>query len=254
MVQMYGPVDDSIPVIEFSRDSNKLSISVTHNSGIDKIKYNWNEEEESIVKGDSKKEVTVPDVNIPSGTNTLYVTATDNNGKSSTNSYECSYEGIAIDLSVVNNSDMKIVASDVTGIQYMTYKWNSEDEIKVYPNEEGAISVEQSTEIPSGLNTLYITAVNNDNISLNKKQEIKGNKRPEISFYIMDGELCVTVRDEEGVDTVTQQINVGEEQTFNGEGKKEFSYKHFVGNEEILVTVTATDVEGVSRTIKGKNY
>ncbi len=157
-------------------------------------------------------------------------------------------------MSVVNNSDIKIIASDVTGIQYMTYKWNSEEEIKVYPNEEGAVSVEQSTEIPSGLNTLYITAVNNDNESLNKKQEIKGNKRPEISFYIMNGELYVTVRDEEGVDTVTQQINVGEEQTFNGEGKKEFSYKHFVGNEQILVTLTATDVEGVSRTIKGKNY
>ena len=66
-------------------------------------------------------------------------------------------------MSVVNNSDIKIIASDVTGIQYMTYKWNSEEEIKVYPNEEGAVSVEQSTEIPSGLNTLYITAVNNDN-------------------------------------------------------------------------------------------
>lgn len=240
--------------LNFQEIGNKAIISITHNKGINKVKYNWNDEEENFTKGDSKQEVIISDLNIPSKTNTLNVTAIDDNGKFVTNSFEYSFEGIAIDLSVVNNSDIKIVASDLNGIKYMTYKWNSNEEIKVYPNEEGEISIEQLTEIPSGLNTLHITAVNTDNETLNKKQEIKGNKRPEIEFYIMDGELYVTVRDEEGVDKVTQQINLGEEMVFDGEGKKEFTYKHYVGNENILVTLTATDVEGVSRTIKGKNY
>lgn len=233
---------------------NIATISITHNKEISRVRYHWNDEDDTIIQGNSEKEIVIGDLSIPSGINTLYVEATDINGRTASTSYEYSYEGIAIDLSVVNNSDMKIVASDVTGISYMTYKWNSDEEIKVYPNEDGEIFIEQTTEIPSGLNTLYITAVNTSNITLTKKQEIKGNKRPEIDFYIMDKDLYVTVRDEEGIDTITQKVNLGEEEIFEANGQKEFSYRYYVGEEDILVTLTATDIEGVSRTVKGKNY
>lgn len=247
-------VDNTVPVIQFSKDGNNAVISITHNKGIARIKYNWNEEEEKVQRGDSQIEIIISDLSIPAGVNTLHVTATDDNGKSVTSSYEFTYDGIAIDLSVINNSDIKIVASDVTGMKSMTYKWNSEKEVTVYPDEEGSITIEAQTEIPSGLNTLYITAVNTSNITLNKKQEIKGNKKPEIELYIVDSVLHVTVRDEEGVDTVKQQVNLGEEEVFEARGLTEFSYTWDVGDEDILVTITATDVEGVSRTIKGKNY
>lgn len=236
------------------RIGNNATISIKHNKAISKVKYNWEGESEIIMNGDSKKEIVISDLSIPSGINNLYVEAIDVNGKSASSHYEYSYDGISIDLSVVNNSDMKIVASDVTGISYMTYKWNSDEEIKVYPNEEGDISIEQTTEIPSGLNTLYITAVNTSNITLNKKQEIKGNKRPEVDFYIMNMDLYVIVRDEEGVDYVTQTVNVGEEERFEANGEKEFVYRYYVGEEDILVTITATDVEGVSKTVTAKNY
>ncbi len=233
---------------------NNATVSVSHNKGIARVKYNWNNGQETIIQGDSETEVVISDLSIPSGINTLTVTATDDNGKSATEYYEYAYDGIAIDLSVVNNSYMKIVASDVDGITSMTYRWNADEDITVYPDEDGAISIEASTEIPSGLNTLYITAVNSENITLNKKQEVKGNKRPDITFYIIDTDLFVTVRDEEGVGTVTQQINLGEEETFDGNGQTEFSYKYPVGEEDILLTITATDVEGVSATIRAKNY
>lgn len=236
------------------KTGNTGTISVSHNKGITWVKYHWNDEDDVISSGKSEKEIVIDNLSIPSGINTLYVEALDDNGRSTNTSYECEYDGIAIDLSVVNNSDMKIVVSDVKGIAYMTYKWNSDEEITVYPNNEGDISIEKTTEIPSGLNTLYITAVNNENITLTKKQEIKGNKRPEISFYIMDTDLFVTVKDEEGVDKVVQQVNAGEEETFEANGEKEFTYKYHVGEERILVTITATDIEGVSKTIKGKNY
>ena len=231
---------------------NIATISVTHNKGIARVKYHWNDEEDIIERGNSQKEVLISNLNIPSGINMLYVEATDDNGKTQKSSYEYSYNGIAIELSVVDNSDMKIVASDVTGMSYMTYKWNSEEEVKVYPNSEGDISIEQKTEIPSGLNTLYITAVNSSNITLNKKQEVKGNKRPEIKMYIKDNYLWVTVHDDEGVDNVKQKINVEEEKVFEANGEKDFTYNYYIGDEEILVTITATDVEGVTAVSKGK--
>lgn len=147
---------------------------------------------------------------------------------------------------------MKITASDVTGMSYMTYKWNSDEEKKVFPTEEGAISIEQSTEIPSGRNTLHVTAVNKDNISFTKKLDIKGNRRPEIQRYIKGSDLYIHVTDEEGLDTVKIQVNAGEEETFEVNGEKEFTHKYPIGEGSMLVTITATDIDGVSRTLKGK--
>lgn len=250
-------IDYSVPNVEFSKDGNIATVSITHNKGIARIKYYWNDDEVNakITRGDSNSEVLINNISIPSGINTLNVEATDDNGRSAKNSYEYSYDGIAIDFpAVINYSDLKIVASDVTGIAYMKYKWNNGEEVTVYPDEKGAISIEHQTEIPSGLNTLYVTAVNTSNITLNKKQEIKGNKRPEINWYIVGTELHVTVRDEEGIATITQQVNAGDIKTYEANGQKEFSYTYDVGDEHILVTITATDVEGIERTLKGKNY
>lgn len=243
--------------MHFLKTGNIATISVTHNKGIARIKYYWNDDEANskITRGDSKSEVLINNLSIPSGINTLHVEATDDNGRIAENSYEYSYDGIAIDFpSVINYSDLKIVASDVTGMAYMKYRWNNDEEVTVYPDEEGAISIEHQSEIPSGLNTLYVTAVNTSNITLTKKQEIKGNKRPEIDWYIVGTVLHVTVRDEEGIATITQQVNAGEVKTYEANGQKEFSYTYDVGEERILVSITATDVEGIERTKKGKNY
>lgn len=247
-------LDNTVPQIEFAKDGNKAVVTIAHNKGIVNVKYNWNEEEKVIERGDDRKEIVLHDLSIPSGTNILYVEATDINGQTARSSFEYAYDGIAIELSVINNSHMKIVATDVTGMSYMTFHWNNEEDVKVYPNEDGEIFIEQTTEIPSGLNTLHITAVNTSNITLTKKQEVKGNKKPQIDLYIQGTKLFVTVTDEEGVDKVVQKVNVGEEQVYDGGGQKEFKYEYDVGEEDILVTITATDVEGVSRTIKGKNY
>lgn len=247
-------LDTSVPQIAFTRNDNIASVSVTHNKGITWVKYYWNDEDATIEKTDSKREFLLDNLNIPSGTNTLHVEALDDNGRSSSAYYEYSYDGIAIDLSVVNNSDMKIVASDVNGMSHMTYRWNSGEEITVYPNSEGDISIEKTSEIPSGLNTLYITAVNSNNITLSKKQEIKGNKRPEISFYIKGTDLYIDVTDEEGVDNVSFQVNADEPEILQANGEKHFSYRYYVGDERILVTIIATDIDGVSKTVKAKNY
>ncbi len=244
-----------MPEIEFAKDGNIATISIKHEKGISRVKYYWNDGEEKILKGEAKKEMLINNINIPAGINTLYVEATNENGRTAKMNYEYSYDGIAIDFpSVINSSELKIVASDVTGMSYMKYRWNNEEEMTVYPDEEGAIKIEHQTEIPSGLNTLYVTAVNKSNITLTKKQEIKGNKKPEIEFYIMNSELHVTVRDEEGIDKIVQQINTEEPKTYEVGGEKEYSYTYNIGEERILVTITATDIEGVEKTIKGKNY
>lgn len=249
-------LDTTVPEVQFAKDGNNATISITHNKGIARVKYYWNDGEEKIVSGKSEKEVVLSDLNIPSGINTLYVEAIDDNGKSAKVSHEYSYEGISIEFpsTVNNNSEIKFVATDVTGMAYVKYKWNSDEEITVYPNQEGDISIEHTSEIPEGLNTLYVTAINSSNMSVKKEQQIRGNKVPEISFYIQDKYLYVTVTDKEGLESVSCQFNVGEIKQYDPNGEKEYKFSHYIGNENILVTITAKDIYDATKTIKGKNY
>lgn len=248
-------VDNSIPEIAFEQEGNNAVVTITHNKGISKVKYHWNDDVETIIQGNSEQTVILDNISISSGTNTLYVTAIDINGKSNEKSFDYSYDGIAIEFSVVDNTYIKITASDVDGLSYMTYKWNSDEEITAYPDGENGTIIEQQTEIPSGLNTLSITAVNSSNKTLTKTQNVKGNHPPKIQLYLQGNDLIVMVSDEEGIDKIIQQINVGEEQVINAGGATQFNYRYDIADEDnVLVTITAVDVEGVERTYRGKNY
>ncbi|MCI8620567.1 MAG: hypothetical protein HFJ50_01795 [Clostridia bacterium] len=136
----------------------------------------------------------------------------------------------------------------------MKYKWNNEEEVTVYPTEEGDVSIEHKTPLRSGVNTVTVTVVNSNNITFNKSKEMDINKLPIIDLYIMGTTLYVTVRDEEGVAKVEQQINTGEVKTYQANGEKEFSYQYDIGNENIVVTITATDVRGAKKVYSAKNY
>ena len=250
-------LDNTVPEITFAKDGNVATISVSHNKGINYVTYYWNDNAENskTVKAYNYNHgLLINDISIPAGINTLYVEATDENGKTAYSSYEYEYEGIAIDIENVDYSYVKITASDVEGISYMTVKWNNDEETTVYPNEEGDIAILYESEIPLGENTLYVTAVNKENLTLQKKGNYKGLRKPEISMYIEDDYLYVNVTDENGIQYVTHQTNVGAEEKFETHGDKEFSYKYYIGGENILVTVTAVDIDGLSTVAKGKNY
>jgi len=80
------------------------------------------------------------------------------------------------------------------------------------------------------------------------------NKRPELSYYIQGTKLYITATDEEGVKSITLQINGGEEKVFEANGEKEFTCNYEIGNQNILAIITATDVDGVSKAKAVKNY
>lgn len=248
-------IDNTVPEISFAQEENNAIVTVTHNKGISKVNYRWNDELETTVRGNDENTVILDNISISSGINTLHVTAVDINGRSSEKSFEYAYDGICIELSVIDSIYLKITASDVTGLSYITYKWNSGEEIKAYANTEDPTIIEQITEIPTGLNTLSITAVNSSNKTLTKTQDVKGIHPPVIKLYIQDNNLIVDVTDEEGIAKISQQINVEEEKVTEYNGDKHVRYTYTINPEEdILVTITATDIEGVSRTFKGKNY
>ena len=248
-------VDNSIPEIVFEQEGNNAVITVSHNKGISKVKYNWQGQSETIKQGNSQNTVILDNISIPTGKNTLYVTAIDVNGKSNEKSFEYAYDGIAIEFAVVDNAYLKITASDVKGLQYIKYKWNSSEEVTAYPSGDDSTIIERQTEIPSGLNTLSITAVNIENKTITKTQDVKGNHPPKIELYLQGNNLVVRVSDEEGIDKIIQKINIEEEKVIDVGGETNYEYKIPVEEDQnILVRIIAIDVEGVIRTFNGKNY
>lgn len=247
--------DTSVPDIKFEQEGNNAVVTVSHNKAISRVRYRWNDDVETLISGNSEDTIILDNISISSGINTLHVVAVDINGKVSESSYEYAYDGICIELSVIDNTYLKVTASDVTGLSYITYKWNSDEAITAYPDTENTTIIEQTTEIPTGKNTLSITAVNSSNKTLTKTQDVLGIHPPEIKLYIQGDYLIVDVTDEEGIAKITQRINVEEEKVIELNGEKHYRYTDTINSEEdIIVTITATDIEGVSKTFKGKNY
>lgn len=239
--------------MNLQKTGNIATISVKHNKGIVRVEYNWNDDDKKIVNGDSKNEVMINNINIPAGISNLHVVAVDINGKDTKIDFTCEYDGIAFSKpTIINYSKVKMVATDVTGMKYVKYKWNNGEETTVDVKEEGDISIEFETEMPEGLNTLYMTAVNSSNISLNHIQQLELNLPPEITRYIKGNSLFINVKDKDGIDNVKIQVNAADEETFEANGETDFTKEYPIGEERMLVTITASDVKGATRTLKGK--
>ena len=247
-------IDDVLPTIAFDQNQNNAIVTVSHANGLSKVKYYWEGETETIKQANSKTTVVLDNIEIPSGKNTLHVTAIDQNGKVVTNTHEYSYDGIAIELALINNS-IKINASDLKGLSYIKYKWNSDKEITAMPTGDDNTIIEEITDIPSGRNTLYVTAVNIDNETITKTLEISGNRPSEIKIYIQGDDLIVFAYDEEGIDKIIQRINDGEDQVIEVNESNQYNYRYSIaGSENVMVKITIVDVDGRRVTFNATSF
>ena len=215
-------VEDTKPQVEVIRDGNYINIKVSHDKEIDKIIYKWNQEPDETIKVNNKINVT-EQIELPIGNNKLTIRVIDINGKETT--YEKEYvveNDLKIDLSVVNNNNyLKITATDSSGLLYITYKWNSEQEIKVDVDPNNSKIIEKEIEIPKGLNTITVNAVDVLNSTQTKTQEVKGVEPPKISVSQDKSDLVITVSDIEGVKQIQYIVNSREytvDVTQNSEG------------------------------------
>lgn len=200
--------EETKPQVEVNREDNSISIVVSHDKGIDRIIYRWNDEEDEIIEGNGRTNITET-MELPIGNNKLTIRVIDINGKETT--YEKEYvveSDLKIDLSVVNNNNyLKIIATDSSGLQFITYKWNNEEEVRVDADSSNSTIIEQEVEIPKGLNTITVNAANVLNASQTKTLEVKGVEPPKISVLQDKSELVITVTDDEGVKQIQYTLN-----------------------------------------------
>lgn len=243
---------EAVPEINVSQEEDLAKISVTHNKTVSKLIYTINNGVEKTVSGNGTSTLNA-EVELETGDNLLTIRAIDVTGKESTTTHNYKVEtDLKIELAVIGNN-IKITATDYKEkMQYITYKWNNEEEKRVDAEGENQDKIEIEETIPVGLNTLTINAVNNNNIVRTKEQEIKGVNKPVITA-VQDGDsIVITVTDDEGIETIEHNLNNGlVSQTIPGQGLKEINYSQIMVEGDNYVTITVTSISGAKTVFYG---
>lgn len=236
----------------------EIILQISHDKAIEKVIYQWNEEEPTQIEGKGKKKVEQK-IEIPTGENTLNVYAIDVNGQEITYQKKYTLLGdININLEA-NGNNIKIIAEGKEELSYMTYRWDEEDEQTIEINN---IQTEQTIEIPKGLHTLTVVVVDRNHKTQTKKQEIKGVTKPKLEVST-DGadNFIIKASDEEGIKRVEFIINETERNSLDLdkvlplEQRKEFEYAYPLHDGENRLEIRVyneSDVSEVSKVLVRK--
>lgn len=229
----------------------EILIRIQHDKNLKEVNYQWNDEEPIQVPCDGKKQVE-DKVKIPTGNNKLKVYAKDINGEEI--EYQRLYDitgKITINIEPQGNN-LKITAEGKNKLTYMTYRWDEEEEEKVEINEN---EKEVTIEIPKGLHTLTVIAVDENNNTETKEQEVKGVTRPKLNVTIDEANnLVIKASDEQGLTKVEFIINETEKymldltKVYEIDERKEFEYSYQLHDGENKIEVTVYNENDVSET------
>lgn len=233
-----------------NKTDNTIMLKIMHKKNIDRVEYNWNNNEKIVVNGNNGKYLE-KEINIPSGTNTLHVLVVDVDGKEMT--YEKQYELESnIDIEVSGNK-IRITSEGDKTISYMTYRWDEEEEKTIQIN---GTSVDEEIEAIKGLHTLTVILVDEDNNTDTKQQKINGVSKPKIVMGIDEQKehFVIQASDEEKLSKIEFILNKEENQKYvlNLENKdlKEIQYRLpdnlKLKDGENIIEVTVYNSSGVS--------
>ncbi len=206
----------------------ELTLKVTHDKELVTVTYQWNEEEVTKVQTNGKKEVETR-IEMPSGVNNLKVKATDIKGEEVEFTKEYTIESdIEINLEP-EGASLKLTATGNNKLQYMTYRWDEEEETKIDIDDN---EIEQTIEIPKGLHTLTVIVVDENNKTETKKQEVNGVTKPKLEVTTDGNNFNIKAEDEQGIKKIEFIINEEEKYVLNLEKelsleeRKEFEYAY----------------------------
>ena len=240
---------DNIPVVYMDRVNNTVVIKAEDNIEISKLIYSWNKGEETILLPNSKKVEEV--VLLPNENSVLNVTIVDTKGKETKFMQEWNIEGTDIrkpEIEITTDEDIRkitIIARDETEINYLIYKWNEEEEIKINATENDKLKIQETIDMILGENKLTVKAVDKNGNTETLEKTIIISSKPVIAIKQSNGKLAVTINDEVGIKKVTLNIN-GQTYGGNYSGKKQLKLNVPLkkGNNTISITaINESDLE-----------
>ena len=235
------------PTIQVEESETEITLRVSHSRALSKVTYKWNNDEEVELQASGKREVSQT-IEIPTGENTLTIYAQDENGQETTYQKSYTLEGdITIDFALDGNN-IKVTASGKNELSYMTYRWDEEEETRVDINNT---KIEQSIEIPMGQHTLTVIAVDINNTTETKTQEVKGVTKPNLEITT-DGSsnFIIRVSDEEGLKRLEFTVNDTDKYKLELEGRTELEYQWPIEEGENILDVTVYNQSDVTETMR----
>ena len=238
--------------INIEQKETTAVIKVKHDKVIEKLIYNWDSEKENTIKG-SGESAMESEISLFAGEHTLNVKVIDIEGNETIYDQVITSEAgedklyPVISLNVNNETKrLVITATDETAIDYVTYRWNDEEEEKVEV-EDDEKKIEFDIEILKGKNDLTVIAVDKNKNTTTELKSFSGVTKPDVKVTIAADKKSADVYcfHENGIKQEKLKKNdkyyngdIGEEQQkeirFNGIALPE-------GNSTITVTVSSVD-------------
>lgn len=237
--------EDLKPEVNITTQEEDILVQVTHNVAISQIIYKWNEEQEKVIEGENKTSLSET-IDLPFGTNTLYLRVVDINGKETVFQKEYVVDGDGkpvIELVLTKDYKIKITVQDSVGLKYINYTWNNGEKTRVEANIENLTLIEETVEIPLGQNTLTVDAVNTSDVITTKELEVKGVKRPVVTFAKDGDYLIIRAEDEDAMKLVTYTLN-GQKYQINFGEVKVIEYRQPIPKGESTLELTAENKDG----------
>lgn len=241
--------------IDVEEIEGNLKISVTHTKAIEKLTYSWNDNTETTVKGNGSLTLE-KEIQIPTGTNILYINVTDIDGVITTFEKEYSVENgkdiinPVITLSVTQEKKLKITVTDETALDFITYRWDEEEEVRIDAKEDNPKVIEEEIEILKGNHDITVIAVDASNNTTNETKNYKGLTNPEITLTLSADKTKVTVavKHDTGVKGITGSLN-GQDFNVDGiqDGTTDLTFDLNLVQGVNQVKVIATSVEGTEK-------
>lgn len=233
------------PELSYAKSGSSLEVKISGTIGLNKVIYSWNNDEETVLKADGKKDFNF-EVEIPQGENQFNARVIDVNGN------KTKYDGVAVAFTELEDAKkptikienvegkLEVTATDDKELAYFIYQWEGEQENKVEPKEEDKTTIKQTIEVNKGTKMLTLIAVDKSGNKETKTKKIIGSNGPTISVELEDNNFVVKVKDEYGITKI--------EYTHNGEtkevkdipsGAKEYEFKVPLKDEANYLKVNA---------------
>lgn len=239
---------DNIPTVYMERISDEVLIKVENNINISEFIYSWNNGEKTILLPDSKTvEEKIPLLNENC---VLNVQVVDQNGKKTSFTQEWEIEGIDIQKPVIKiqtDERQRIIivdAKDETQIEYITYKWNDDQEIKVEANAQNNKEIQKKIDMEIGENTLEIKAVDKAGNTVIEKKKIIISSTPKIKLRKDKDKLYITIEDEIGLQKIVVNVN-GKEYSGDDLNRNSVNLKVPLVEGNNIISITATNKNGI---------
>ncbi len=248
-----GNNTDNLAQISISRINDTLIVDVNSEYIIDKFKYNWLNSTQTSVMEEMKN--FQEEIILPNGNDVLTIILEDETGRAVTYMKEIILDGVdilkpTIDIAQGQGSSIRITATDETQIEYITYRIDDGEEIRVNKNNEDDTRIEYAiTEIPRGEHTLYVTAVDSSgNFETDENPIIVSSDRPTITGLSIDydnGRIIIEAADVDGIASIEVNLN-GAVYRMDDVNRTEATFSLNLQEGTNTISIKITNVNGLS--------